>query len=133
MNQEHFEKGARVSVSPEYHWAKGAKGTVGIPPEVVRRIAGNWQGVRREVDAVRGPITFYWIYFDTPQPDLDDDGPFVGAEIDMAYLCTDSDIDSLAVPTQQENLQAIWYENEKLGKKVEFKAFVENEATSPGS
>lgn len=104
MDQQKFMEGDRVSVSLEYRWAQGAKGTVGMPPAVVRRIASNWQGVCREVRGVRGPIFYYWVYFDSPVIGPERDGPFVGGEIDGEYLLTESAIDHPIVSIQQENL-----------------------------
>jgi hypothetical protein len=80
-----FQIGDRVVVSPNYHWAKGAKGTIARPPGAVANLAGDWKGHYRVVQTLHGPATFFWISFDTPQRDADGDGPYDGGEIDAKY------------------------------------------------
>ena len=78
--------GARVVVSADYHWAQNTAGTVTRPPYGVRNLTGDWQGVYRYVRAVKGPLLFYWVQFDTPQPDTEGDGPYFGGEIESEFL-----------------------------------------------
>jgi hypothetical protein len=86
---ELFKVGDRVRIAETYHWAKGTLGTIDIPPSFVRQLAQDsegWVNARRIVSSLHGPLTFYWVEFDTPQDDADGDGPYQGAEIDSRYL-----------------------------------------------
>ena len=83
---EPFVAGTRVRISAAHHWAKSALGTVGEPPAHVRQLAGGWRGNVREVQAIKGRLLFQWVQFDEPQRDADGDGPYDGAEIQLAYL-----------------------------------------------
>jgi len=85
MDKE-FVTGDRVRISEQYHWARGATGTIAMPPEAVVSMGNGWQGPWRIVEALRGPLRFYWVEFDKPQRDTDGDGPYFGAEIDSAFL-----------------------------------------------
>jgi hypothetical protein len=62
-----FSAGGRVRVSDEFFWAKGATGTITVPPNEVTAISGKWHGAltRREVSAL-GTNTVYWVWFDEP-------------------------------------------------------------------
>lgn len=89
-----YSEGERVSVSKEYHWAKGATGTVAEPPSpVAALVTGDeaWSGCHRVVQAVKGRLDFYWVEFDEPQVDADGDGPYASAEIDAKYLESESE------------------------------------------
>lgn len=81
-----FVPGDRVRVSATYHWARGATGTVRLPPPPVAGQAGDWRGQVRRVQGAKGVLTFYWVQFDEAQRDADGDGPYRGGEIDGAYL-----------------------------------------------
>lgn len=81
-----YSVGDRVEISEGYHWAKGALATVAEPPDPVLNMVDGWHGVWREVTAVKGVLTFFWVEFDEPQIDADGDGPYAGAEIDSDYL-----------------------------------------------
>ncbi len=81
-----FQPGDRVRVDSVYHWARGATGTVRLPPPPVAGLAGDWTGHLRRVTAAKGTLTFYWIAFDQPQRDAAGDGPYSGGEIDEAHL-----------------------------------------------
>ena len=77
-----FSAGDKVSIANDFHWAKGANGTISEPPDAVTTISGRWEGVlTRSVATVRGPMTVYWVWFDEPQRDADGDGPYSGGEI----------------------------------------------------
>jgi rhodanese-related sulfurtransferase len=81
--------GTRVVVSPAYHWAKGAVGTVTWPPRVLAELGlddPEWDGWIKTVEAVHGKIRFYWIQFDIDQRDAEGDGPYNGGEIDVNYV-----------------------------------------------
>ena len=67
--------GGRVRIALTYHWAQGARGTI-----------VSHRGSPRTVEALGGPILFYWVWFDEAQHDADGDGPYVSAEIDARYL-----------------------------------------------
>ena len=81
-----FALNDRVRVSLAYHWACGASATICTPPPSVLSFAGGWTGLTRVVESLRGPLTFYWVRFDEPQPDADGDGPYHEAEIEAVAL-----------------------------------------------
>ena len=81
-----FVIGDRVQISEQYHWAQGVTGRIAKPPQAVTMMVEGWHGVWRIVEAVKGPLRFYWVEFDEPQRDADGDGPYFGAEIDSAFL-----------------------------------------------
>ena len=71
-----FRKGDRVQISQTFNFKKGILGTVQEPPPFIQRfIEGSegWQGERRVVQSLHGPLTFYWVEFDTPQVDEEGD------------------------------------------------------------
>jgi hypothetical protein len=74
MNQ--FREGDRVVVSPDFFWAKEAKGTVRKPPPEVIQIGGPWNGLTRVERSALGENIVYWVEFDEPQVDADGDGPY---------------------------------------------------------
>lgn len=80
-----FEIGDKVRISDEYHWARGATGSVEPPPESAKALAADggepWDGWHRFVIGVQGGIEFFWVVFDEPQIDADGDGPYQGGEI----------------------------------------------------
>ncbi len=77
-----FFAGQRVRVSVDYFWAKGAVGTISVPPPEVTMLSGPWEGgLTRQSNSSLGTNTVYWVWFDEPQCDADGDGPFRGAQI----------------------------------------------------
>ena len=77
-----FSAGDRVKIADDFFWAKGATGTVSIPPEQVIAISGPWSGgVAREEVSALGTHTVYWVWFDEPQLDADGDGPYRAGQI----------------------------------------------------
>ncbi len=86
MMSKDFSAGDRVKVSTDYHWAKGAIGTVMQPHDFIVNMSDGWEGVYRKVSSLQGMLTFYWISFDEGQIDADGDGPYAEAEIDSNYL-----------------------------------------------
>jgi hypothetical protein len=117
-------EGSRVRVVRSYAWAQGTTGVVTRPPERVRTLAGNWHGVKRMVQGAKAPVHFYWVQFDTPQRDRDDDQLYFAAEIPGGFLelIGDSRVPPPALP--EGTVEATWYENKRLGLRVEFKAFI---------
>jgi hypothetical protein len=82
-----FRRGDRVVVSPNYHWAKNAVGTVGAPPSQVVALSGPWKNdLTRAVRTRLGEAIFYWVWFDEPQLDAEGDGPYQGGEIPESEL-----------------------------------------------
>jgi len=81
-----FLIGDRVRISENHHWAKRALAIVAEPPAAVAEMVNGWEGAWRTVEAVKGPLRFYWVEFEQPQRDADGDGPYGGAEIDSEYL-----------------------------------------------
>ena len=75
-----FRVGDRVSISPDFFWAKGATGTVSTPPLEVATLSGPWDNdlTRQEESALVGEATVYWVWFDEPQHDADGEGPYRG-------------------------------------------------------
>jgi hypothetical protein len=85
-NAKDFSSGARVLVSTDYYWAKGATGTISEPPPQVTAIGGPWNGLTRQETTALGPRTVYWVWFDEPQLDEYGLGPFRGGAIDAMAL-----------------------------------------------
>jgi hypothetical protein len=74
-----FDAGDRVQVSDDFFWAKGATGTISLPPDEVTAISGAWDGgLTRQENSALGTNTVYWVWFDEPQYDADRDGPYRG-------------------------------------------------------
>ena len=86
VSSPRFAPGDRVRVGKNYHWAKGATGTVQLPPTAVSGLAEGWRGAVRSVQGADRVLTFYWVAFDAPQRDADGDGPYAGGEIQAEYL-----------------------------------------------
>jgi hypothetical protein len=42
--EDHFAAGDRVQVSADFFWAKGATGTISLPPSEVTAVSGAWRG-----------------------------------------------------------------------------------------
>lgn len=82
MSEIRFSVGDRIRVSDDFFWAKGATGTVSAPPPEVMALSGPWDSnlTRQEVSAL-GVNTVYWVWFDEPQLDADEDGPYKGGQI----------------------------------------------------
>lgn len=77
-----FSSGDRVRVSQDFFWAKGATGTISAPPDTVTSVSGPWDaGLTRHEKSALGTHTVYWVWFDEPQFDADDDGPYGGGQI----------------------------------------------------
>ena len=84
-----YSVGDRVRISLQYHWAKGAQGTIEAPPEFAQALAADcypWEGHCRVVRGRRRFIKFYWVESDEPQMDADGDGPNSAGEIDAEAL-----------------------------------------------
>ena len=116
--------GTRVRVSSEDFWPKKAIGTISIAPRAVQELTGDWQGHYRVVQAVKGPLIFYWVQFDEPQLDDDGDGPFIAAEVEAAYLQPDSSRPGDQRSERDEYPQLAFVLNKKTGKKYGIRAYV---------
>ena len=84
-----YSVGDRVRISPQYHWAKGATGTIEAPPEFAQDLVADcdpWQGHWRIVKGRERLMRFYWVELDEPQMDADGDGPYSAGEIDADAL-----------------------------------------------
>jgi hypothetical protein len=59
-----------------------ANGVIAAPPDAVVAISGPWDGglTRKEVSAL-GVNVAYWVWFDMPQHDADEDGPYRGGQV----------------------------------------------------
>ena len=85
--ESRFAAGDRVEISDEFFWAKGATGTVSLPPDEVTAISGPWSGgLTEQEDSALGTNTVYWVWFDEPQHDADGDGPYSGGCIWQSAL-----------------------------------------------
>jgi hypothetical protein len=74
-----FAEGDRIQVSDEFFWAKGATGTISLPPSEVIAISGPWSGeLTRQENSALGTNTVYWVWFDEPQYVANVDGPYKG-------------------------------------------------------
>jgi len=77
-----FCSGDRVRVSDDFFWAKGAKGTISVPPDAVTNLSGAWdRGLTRQETSALGTHIVYWVWFDEPQFDADGDGPYSGGQV----------------------------------------------------
>ena len=84
-----FKPGDRIQISKNYPWAQGALGIIADPPDFARNLVAEeapWEGHRRFVQGVAGPIETYWVWFDEPQLDPDGDGPYKGSEIEAEAI-----------------------------------------------
>ncbi len=84
-----FHPGDRIRISSDYNWAQGAYGTIDDAPYFARELVQDeapWQGHRRFVKGIKGPIEIYWVWFDEPQRDPDGDGPYSGSEIEAEAI-----------------------------------------------
>lgn len=84
-----YNVGDRVRISTRSTWARGATGTIGVPPETIGEILGDespYDGCRRFVRGRKGLVEFYWVIFDEAQIDADGDGLYPEAEIEADEL-----------------------------------------------
>ncbi len=130
-NGKLFSAGTRVTISEEHGWAKGAEGTITEPPSVVRKRAGNWRGLSRCLQTSKGAEINYWVYFDQPQDDIEEDGPFIGGEINSRYLLPTSNGTFRKLDIPSGDTVPIWYELPKgPNRRVCFKAFIKGTCKS---
>ncbi len=76
--------GARVRVSLDYGWARGARGTVKDAPPTIARLDPGWSGHCRRT-APDAPAGSYWVEFDERQTDPHGDS-LKATEIEPCYL-----------------------------------------------
>ncbi len=83
--QNKFKIGDRVKISNDYHWAKNATGQISKCQFLLED--EEWiENCYRDVESLKGKIRFYWIKFDSPHFDVDGDGPYSEAEIELEYI-----------------------------------------------
>jgi hypothetical protein len=69
-------------VSDSFFWAKGATGTINPPPREVTELFGLWEeGISSIEKSALGEHRVYWVWFDKPQRDAEDDGPYRAGQI----------------------------------------------------
>ena len=85
-----FKIGDKVFIEGHWNFPNDCKGTISNPPEIaVQLVTGQndpWDGIRRTVEGIKGPIEFYWVIFDNPQHDGDGDGPYCEGEVEAEYI-----------------------------------------------
>jgi hypothetical protein len=115
--------GTTVQVTTDHSWAPGATGIVALPPRGVAQLVSEWTDTARVFSTLKWTHTTYWIIFKEPHRDADGDGPFVAAEINAKSLTPVAAQDQGgAVTWPEDDLALVWFENRKLGYRVEFKA-----------
>ncbi len=80
-----FPVGTRVRVLEGLDWSSPATGTIAEPPPGIASW-GNWQGWWRMVTTELGTFRSYWVVFDEPQFDSQDDGPYPESEVDERWI-----------------------------------------------
>lgn len=79
--------GERVQISVSHDWAQGALGVVKSAPAAIREMSSGWiNDFSRIVRTSKGESLCYWILFDSPHFDANNDGPYSEAEIDGRYV-----------------------------------------------
>jgi hypothetical protein len=82
-----FAPNTRVEVAQDYYWAKGATGTIVMPPDHIVGLSPGWTGHKRwDPLFPGGGRSTYWVRFDEAQRDQDGDGPYSEGEIDARAL-----------------------------------------------
>jgi hypothetical protein len=79
----------RIRISQTHHWAQGATGTISEPPDFLLKLTEDdnpYEDYHRYVQGVKGPIEFFFVWFDEPQIDADGDGPYKGGEIEAEAI-----------------------------------------------
>jgi hypothetical protein len=61
-----FNLGDHVIVSDPEHCFAGAKGSIANPPAELMQSQG-WKSYKHSIPADAGPVTLYWVIFETPQ------------------------------------------------------------------
>ncbi|HYS07707.1 MAG TPA: hypothetical protein VEP66_03145 [Myxococcales bacterium] len=114
--------GTRIVVAEQHSWAARAHGTVVLPPRPVKQCTkGGWKRAERVVHTPKGVHTTYWIEFDAPQQDSEGASQIIGAEIRATLLTVLID-QPPPPPQQRREFQLLWYENQRLGLRVELRA-----------
>jgi hypothetical protein len=54
-----FSLGDRIRIANDYHWAKGALGTLIQPPDYVVNFADGRDGIYRNVPSLKGMLIFF--------------------------------------------------------------------------
>jgi hypothetical protein len=80
--KQSFPVGTRVVVSARGGWRNDSPGAVVAGPDAVQ--------------TMQGEDYYYWIQFDDPQRDLDDDGPYVKAQVLSRYMLLEAQLDAAA-------------------------------------
>jgi hypothetical protein len=118
--------GTRVVVASGHFWARRATGAVWMPPDDLKRLAPEWVDITRTFTTQKGDHTTYWVVFDQPQPYPDGDGPFIAAEVQATALAPVEAATGAGIRRSEYfgpgELVFSWFENPKLGYRVEFKA-----------
>jgi hypothetical protein len=88
-----FKIDDRVRIAASADWARGATGSIALPPssllesiEIIHGVDAGWDGASRTA-AVEGVMTvLWWVVFDEPLFDEDGEGPMAGGAFAQALL-----------------------------------------------
>lgn len=83
---EIFAVGQKVRIISKCGFSEGVIGTVSLPPKVPIICEDFGENYYREVKTLKAATLSFWIVFDSPQCDSDDDGPYSETEISTVYL-----------------------------------------------
>jgi hypothetical protein len=84
-----FKSGDKVIVEGDWNFPKTCSGTISEPPDTVVNLAEDsqpWAGIQRLIKGRKKLLRYYWVKFDEPQYDSDDDGPYYGGEVEDMYI-----------------------------------------------
>ncbi len=84
-----FEFGDKVLVEGDWNFPNTCSGTISKPPQGAIDLVEDsqpWTGIYRIIKGRTGPLKYYWVKFDSPQYDSDEDGPYNEGEVEDIYL-----------------------------------------------
>lgn len=84
-----FKVGDKVLVEGDWNFPNTCSGTISRPPKGVIDLVEDsepWTGIYRMIKGGTGLLKYYWVIFDLPQYDSDEDGPCNEGEVEDIYL-----------------------------------------------